>query len=186
MNFYYLFKYGGVFSVPLFSTLIFILISGTENFSPTKNTVSDSIHFLRTSTHKNIFRVSFLIKSFLDLSFSLYLIDHLKISYFSLLGFSLLVGPVLFALTGYSTEKRQTLIHAMTIYGYVILLLLSQLLLSLVVMDLIFILYTVIQAVVTALLVFGSFVRRSTNICVQIICILISYLWTLIFCYHWT
>jgi len=74
MNNLYFFKYGGIISVPLFSTIALILISKTKNFFFSSSTISKSIHLLEKSTYRTIFQINFIIKSLLDLGFSIYVI----------------------------------------------------------------------------------------------------------------
>ncbi|KKP87230.1 MAG: hypothetical protein UR89_C0004G0019 [Candidatus Roizmanbacteria bacterium GW2011_GWA2_35_8] len=185
MNNLFFLKYGGIISVPLFSLIALILISKTNNFSFSSSTVSKSIHLLEKSSYKTLFKINFLLKSFLDLCFSLYVINYLRISLLSFLGLSLIFEPIFFGLLAYYTEKKNSFLHGVFIYGSVFFFLIYQVLLSLLIKNQIFIIYTCIQAILSFFIAFGSLFYKRTNVYIQIICVSVSYVWMLIFVFNY-
>lgn len=185
MNNLLLLKYGGLISAPLFSSIALILISKTKNFSFSSSTISKSIHLLEKSIYRTIFKINFIIKSLLDLGFSIYVIKYFKISAFSFLGLCLILEPIFFGLLAYFTEKKNSFIHGIFIYGSISFFLIYQVLLSLLINNLIFIIYTITQASISLFIAFGSLFIKKTNVYIQIICVLISYIWMLIFVFKY-
>ena len=140
---------------------------------------------LEKSSYKTLFKINFLLKSFLDLGFSLYVINYLRISLLSFLGLSLIFEPIFFGLLAYYTEKKNSFLHGVFIYGSVFFFLIYQVLLSLLIKNQIFIIYTCIQAILSFFIAFGSLFYKRTNVYIQIICVSVSYVWMLIFVFNY-
>lgn len=185
MNIPEIFKYNILISSPLFSLIALLLVSKAPNFSLTKNTVSKSIFHLEQSKYKTIFKLNFLLKALLDFGFFWYVINHFQIPIISLLGSSLVLSAVFFGLLAYFTEVKHSLAHNILIYGNIILLSFSQILLAQLTRSPSFILFTNIITTVVVMISFGFLFTKKTNVYVQITCVLIVYTWLLLFVFRY-
>jgi hypothetical protein len=169
-------KYCSIISVPLFSIIVLYILNKAKGFSFSKNTVSRSIMHLR-GKYRLIFRLNFLLKALFDLGFALYLIDTLKISYFSPLAISMFLSALFFGLLSYYIEGQFTLVHNILIYGNIFLSSAAQVLLANITGVYWFMLFTYCVSFAVVSLSFGFLIARKTNAFVQIVCAILVYFW---------
>ena len=180
-----IFKYNSLISVPLFSIIAFLLIKKKSNFSFSQHTVSKTIFFLKNRTHRIIFRFNFLLKALLDLGFVWYVIFYFKISYESPVFWSLILSSILFGSLSYFFEGKYPIIHKIIVYSSGVFWAFSQIYLSFLTKDVIFIQLTSIMTAVVMILTFGFMFAKKTNVFVQALCMLILYSWLVIFIFKY-
>lgn len=180
-----IFKYNSIISVPLFSIIALLLIKKTQGFSFSKSTVSKSIFLLNQKNHRIIFRLNFFIKALLDFGFALFLMNRLNISLNSILGLSLLLPSLFFGSLAYFIEGKYSVLHKIFTYSSGIFWAVSQLLLSQLTGDSVFILFTNILTFVVIFLTFGSLFTKKTNVIVQAVCIFLLYCWLILFVFRY-
>lgn len=185
MNILEIFKYNSLISIPLFSVITLFLIKGTPCFSFSKHTVSKSIFFLTHPIKNWIFRFNFVVKALLDLSFDLYVLHHLHISYTAPVAFILCVSALFFGLLAYFTEGKYTVLHVIFIYSHIVLWTIGHILIAYVVGNGAFLLFTIIFLSSSVILGFWSLFTSKTNVLVQAVCMSILYTWLLIFVFQY-
>lgn len=176
-----IFKYCSLISLPLFISVALLLIKKTSNFSISESTISKSVRNLDKPVHKIVFKLNFIIKAILDLGFSWYIIIKLRQPLFSSLTFFLILYVLFFGLLAFYTEENNSPIHRVLVYGLGVFWMISQTLLAFLTQNLLFIIFTNIQVLTIVLLAFGALFSKKTNVFIQIICVLIMYLWYVIY-----
>jgi hypothetical protein len=180
-----IFKYNSIISVPLFTIIALLLIRKAPEFSFSKSTVSKSIFHLTKRTHRIIFRLNFLLKSFLDFGFAIYLINRFDISSISFLGLSLILSIVFFGFLAYFVMGKHTVLHKFFVYSGGVFWAISQILLAQLTNDYIFIIFTNVLTLIVLFLTFGSLFVKKTNVIVQAVCMFLLYSWLLIFVFRY-
>ena len=176
-----IFKYGGLISVPLFSLISLLLLRKKSEFVFYKHTISKLIFFILDPTQILVFRLNFLLKAILDFLFYLYILDALEMPFSSLIGVILFFSASLFGLLAFFSEGRYSFIHNLLIYTSGILLAIAQLYIAIFVGNSVFTLFTIIFVFISISTgLFFLFLKR-TNTFVQIICVIIWYVWLLVF-----
>lgn len=180
-----IFKYGSIVSLPLFGFMAFVLINKVDNFFLSKQKISKLVHFIENSRHLLIFRLSFIIKSFLDLCFGLYVIQYFKLSYFSPLAILFFISSALFASLSYFTDKAFYRTHKFIVYLYGFILALTQIYLSYIIGDISLIILAYSTAFISSALAFYALVNRKTNVYIQIVCTSLLYIWLVILVFRY-
>lgn len=176
-----IFEFGTIISIPLFSIIALLLITKTEGFSFSKQTVSKSILFLKNPIHKLIFRINFLIKTMLDLAFVIYAANHFRISIYSLPSLSLILSALLFGSLAYFTEGKFSKMHRIAIYSSNVFWAVGQICLALLTRDTFFIKFTFFMVTIPVFISFGYKFVKKTNAYIQVICMSFWYIWLLVF-----
>jgi len=176
-----IFKYFSLISLPLFLVIALLLIKKIPDFSFKKHTISKTALFLKIPYHMLIFRVNFILKSILDLGFSWYLIHRLKIAYNSPLFLLLIFCPIIFALLAIYLVGKHTLEHRIIIYGFGVLWSLVQVFLAQMTGNNLFIFLTYFLSLSALIIAFGFLFIKKTNVFVQILCIIIFYVWLILY-----
>jgi hypothetical protein len=180
-----IFKYNSVLSIPLFSVVALFLIRRTPNFSFSKHTVSKTVLFLNHSTHALIFRLNFVIKGILDLGFVWYLIRCYNLSFNSPLSWCLTLSAFLFGLLAYFVEGAHTRMHRIVAYSSGVLWAISEVYLALLTDDAFFIQLTAVSVAVVVCLTFGFKFAKKTNVFVQAFCMIVWYMWLILFVFRY-
>ncbi len=175
------FKFGSLISVPLFALIALFLIRQTKNYSLHTHTISQSIKFLTKPSHSLLFRLNFLIKALLDLSFSLYVLYHFNISFTSPSALLLITSSILLGSLAYFIEGKHTKLHIGLVYTSGFLWAVGQILVVLLIGNTFFSLFTIIAILTPVIIGFVFLFLKKTNAFVQAGCVIIWYMWILIF-----
>ncbi len=185
MNVQEIFKYSSLISVPLFSVVALLITRNVQEYSFNKHTISKSILFLTHPTKVVIFRLNFLLKAILDLSFALFVINHFKISIWSFTSLMLISSAVLFGTLAYFVEGKHSISHKIITYTSGVLWMLGELAVVRLIGDGVFTIITTILLSIPIVLAFGFLFAKKTNVVVQAICMFIWYIWLLIFVFRY-
>lgn len=180
-----LFKYGSLLSVPLFAIIALILIKQTKNYSLRTHTISQSIKYLTKPSHSLLFRLNFLIKALLDLSFSVYVLDYFSISFTSPIALLLITSSLLFASLAYFIEGKHTKLHMWIVYTSGFLWAIGYILVVLLISNSVFSLFTILAILTPVVIGFWYLFRKKTNAFVQAGCVIIWYIWILLFVFQY-
>lgn len=175
------FKYGPIVSIPLFSLVAVLLIRSAVNFSPTKNTVSESVLFLHNSHRITIFRLNFLVKAFLDLCFCLYVITRLRLVASSPAAWAWATSALLFGSLAWVLEGKQSLLHRFIVYTSGVLWALGAITVMLSVNSRIFTSLSLPLILVPLAIALGAQFFKKVNIYVQAVCMVPWYAWVILF-----
>lgn len=181
MNIPEIFKFGNLLSVPLFGIITLFLINHTTNYSIRRHSISQSIKFLTNPHHITLFRLNFLLKSFLDLSFTLYLLDFYKLSLFSQTGILLIFSAILFGSLAYFIEGRYTKLHLSIVYLSGLLWAAGQLTIIQKLDNNVFYFFSLFMIITPIIIALAALMRKKITVPIQIICISMWYLWTTVF-----
>lgn len=185
MSFPDIFKYNGLISVPLFAIISFLLIKKKTNFSFSQYTISKSILFLHNRIQRIIFRLNFLLKALLDLGFTWYIIHFFKLPFNSPVIWSLLLSSVLFGSLSYFIEGTHSTVHKIIVYSSGVLWVLSQIYLSSLTRDPLFIGLTNAMTAIFTVLTFWFMFAKKTNVFIQALCMVILYSWLAVFVFNY-
>lgn len=180
-----IFKYFSLISTPLFGLVSFLIVKSLPDFSFKKHTISKSVYFIKHKTTLSIFRLNFILKMILDLFFSWYLIDRLKILCNAPLFWLLILTPLLFGVLSYFVMGTYTLIHRILIFSYGILFGLSGILLSYQTNSLIFFCLTLLIVLISNFLIFEFFIKRKINVFIQIMSMSLMYGWLVLYVFRY-
>jgi hypothetical protein len=175
-----LLKYSGIISSPLVAILVLVLITNMPGYSVFRNTLSQSILFIKSNHKLLLFRFIFIIKGILDLTFSAYLIYKSNIDIFSITGIILLIYPVIFTVGGFITEADSSELHNKIIYFSGLLWLVGNLLLSIQMHDKLLIFGLLIVFIIVLLISYIYNKRKKLNYIAQSFCMTIIWLWILL------
>lgn len=180
-----IFRYGTLISCPLFALIALLLISRTSNFSIKKLTISKSVNYLKNPFLKQVFRFNFILKALLDLGFTFYVLNHLKLSYLSLIGILTIISIFLFGALAYFVEGKYTVIHNILIYSYMTLWVIGQILIANYIGNIIFTTFTLIFLLTPLVIGFWSLYKRATNILIQALDLFFVYSWLIVFVFKY-
>jgi len=175
------FKFNSLVSVPLFGMIAYLLIRKNPQFSFSKHTVSKSILFLHHPVKNFLFRFNFIFKALLDLSFALYISQYFNIPLITFPVLSMMISALFFGSLAYFIEGKYSKIHHVITYTSGVFWAISQISLAQLTNDNFFILFTNILTLIVIFLAFGFMFVKKTNVFVQITCLSLLYLWTIIF-----
>lgn len=175
-----LFKYNSLISVPVFMTVLFLLLHKTKAFSYRQLTVSKSIHLLAPA-QRALFRFNFVAKAFIDAGFVWYIATTLGLSLFSPLIILWTAAIVGFGLFAYFTDERGRLVHEIVIYGWIAWWLILEYVSALYTQNLWFTQVTLAIVLFQAVLAFGLRILKKTNAIIQFICVFTLYIWLMMF-----
>lgn len=175
-----LFKYASVFSVPFFALVALLLFRLADTYSPTKHTISQTIIYLKNPLAILVFRLNFVVKALLDYCFDLYLLSHFKVSYFSLTGTLLFLSALFFGSLAYFTEASHSRIHRQLVYTSGALWALGQLLLSRLVGNNWFLIFSIIILPIPVIVGLSLQFTKKVNAFMQTACVLLWYAWVLV------
>ena len=185
MNVQEIFRYSSLVSVPLFSVVALFILKNVQEYSFNKHTISKSILFLNHPTKIVIFRVNFLIKAILDLSFALFVINHFEIPIWSFTSLMLISYAVLFGTLAYFVVGKHSISHKIITYMSGVLWMLGELSVVRLIGDGVFTIISLVLLSIPIILAFGYLFAKKTNVIVQAICMFIWYIWLLIFVFRY-
>jgi hypothetical protein len=177
MNIPEIFRYNTLISVPLFTLIGMLLVVKLPGFAYSQTTFSRSILFLHSPLKRLVFRVNFIIKALLDLGFVWYVAAALKLSLTSPLTILWTLSAVLFSSLSIFLEGSQTIRHRVMVYGSGLLWVIGQIYLANYLGQADFIKITLLIAVTTMVMTFGSLFFNKTNVLIQIACVALFYAW---------
>jgi len=122
----------------------------------------------------------------LDISFSYYLINSLKIISSSPLFWLLLIPPVLFgSLSFFIIGKKYAFAHRIIIFSYGIMVGMGGINLAQMTGDMLFITTTIFLVCFSNILILGSFIARKINVFVQVFSVVMMYGWFLVYIFKY-
>ena len=185
MNLPEIFKYGTLVSYPLFAVIFLFLIKKTPDFSFEKQTVSKSINYIKNPFSRIMFRLNFALKALLDLCFTFYVLERLKIFIFSPIGIVIILSIFLFgALAGF-VEGKHTIIHNFLIYSYMALWAIGQILIAFFIGSISFTIFTVVFLTIPLVIGFWSLYKKTTNALIQALVLFFVYSWLIVFVFKY-
>lgn len=110
-----IFKYNAILSILFFLGSTFYLSSKIPNFSFSTFTISQMSYFLDSKT-LTFFNLLFIIKSFMDLSFTLYVFKYFKLPVYSPTAIFWLIAVFSFGLLGFFPTHQYRYIHVTIVY----------------------------------------------------------------------
>jgi len=179
-----IFKYSSLVSVPLFTLVTCFLLRKTNDYSPHKQTISHLIEYLPNPTHNAIFRINFLVKAILDFCFALYLLGFFSIAFSSVIAILLFASALLFGSLAYFVEATHRLEHKIIVYTSGVLWAIGQILIVLQMRNNFFLLFSIIAILLPLLIGFTFLFLKKTNVVVQVICVVIWYIWLTVFVFR--
>lgn len=110
-----IFKYNAILSMLFFLGSAFYLSSTIPNFSFSTFTISQMSYFL-DQNRLSFFNLLFIIKCFMDLSFTLYVFRYFKLPIYSLTAICWLAAVLSFGLLGFFPTHQYLYIHISLVY----------------------------------------------------------------------
>lgn len=110
-----IFKYNAILSILFFLGSAFYLSSTIPNFSFSIFTISQMSYFLDQGK-LSFFNLLFIIKCFMDLSFTLYVFKYFKLPVYSPTAISWLIAVLSFGLLGFFPTHQYLYIHIALVY----------------------------------------------------------------------
>ncbi len=184
MNVPEIFKYNSLISFPLFAIITFVLVKNSTDYSFHIHTISKSIHFLNNPIQNIIFRLNFISKALLDFGFALFVVNHFKISFDSVIFLTLLLSAFLFSTLAFFVEGKYSTSHNIATYTSGVLWVIGQISVARLVNDPGFTVFSMIFLSVPIILAFGYLFTKKTNVVVQAVCASIWYIWLLVFVFR--
>jgi hypothetical protein len=175
-----IFKYGYVISWPVFiaiNLLLFRSVAGDFSFS--RQTLSQSVFLYTRRRQIYLFRISFIVKSLLDLTFWYYTINYFHLGIYTGISIIWLISVICFASLCFFTEDKYKLQHYIAIYSCVTLFLITKTGIALITGDKWFIWFTLLSAIFQCFISYFTLIKRTTNVYVQSIVLLFDYGWIL-------
>lgn len=174
-------KYSALVSFPLFGVVVLWLIRTLKNIDYSQHTISRTIMLLKNPTHRLVYRSSFVVKAIMDLGFAIYVIQDLRLIWFSPIAISLIVIPILFGSLAYYVEGEFSIAHKRLVYAFIVLWGFSQISLSFITKDWNFAMMTITATVIVSIVVLYYMYNNIANIFIQGFCTTVLYFWLVVF-----
>ena len=179
------FKYNSLISILLFGFIEVFLIRRIPEFSFASQTISKTIKFIKQPYERLIFRLNFVLKSFIDIGFLWYIKEHFSLQFTAPVVWVYSCIILLFASLSYITEDAFWVAHYIVVYTVIALLSVSQLLFAGLTRDSVFSQISLIAATIPFIISFWYLYARKTNVYVQIACFVISFSWLAVFVFRY-
>lgn len=176
-----LFKYSSLLSFPLFAIVALALVRKTTDYSFHIHTISKSIHFLNNSLQLVVFRLNFIVKAVLDFCFALFILNHFKIPYISVISLMLNLSALFFGSLAFFVEGKYASHHTIATYTSGVLWVVGLFAVVKLIGDSVFTFFSILFLFIPILLAFGYLIAKKTNVIVQASCAIIWYIWLLVF-----
>lgn len=176
-----MFKYNSLISVVLFGLIEIYLLSKTKGYSLKRDTVSETILFLKNPVDQTVFRLNFVLKSLLDLGFFWYILNFYAIPLTSLFAWSLIIMVVLWSTLAYFTVDKYRPIHKKITYIAGFIWTTAEIYLANLTQNSNLILFTYVIATIIIAISSINMLGKKTNIIIQTICMALMYVWLYIF-----
>jgi len=176
-----LLKYSGLLSLPLFALLATVLMSHAPGHAVRTHSISKTILFLHHPTLRFLFRLNFILKSFVDFIFLWYIAKFFQLSWESPIIWCLGVACVLFASLAYFIEGKHAFWHVLLVYGVGVLWAITEVLLAYHIGVQWFIQYTWVSAIIPTVIAFWYLYVKKVTVVVQVVCIIMIYSWLVVF-----
>ena len=170
-------RYSSLLSLPLFLLNTYYLIRTNPKFSIHTETISNLIFYLQNPTLKMRYKVSFLVKSIIDIGFWCYLVMSETLAVTTQGSLMFVVSMILFALLGFFTEESHSFIHRLILFGFIGLWFLWALQMAHLTNNQAFIQWTYAFAAVSFLVSVSYHFILKTNIILQIVISFLVFLW---------
>ncbi len=178
---FYLLKYTGLLSIPLFLIIAFSLIAQAPGYSYRQHSISKTILFLEHTKYKFLFRLNFIFKAIIDMCFLGYLVQVLHLSYLSPIVWIFVLGSLLFGSLAFILVSNMELLHVIVIYTAIVLWALFEVLVAGVVGVSWFTVFTWLVACISTAIAFWFLYIRNITVVVQVICTVMVYSWLIVF-----